>query len=404
MNATLTVCIAAAIAAIAVTLHFRGERRRLRAELLEANRIVELANDPVLVADFVAGKVVYANQAACRLLDCTLDDLLQKTLPDLHPMWALQRSAEVIADVCEKKGLVYSELPFVRKDGSEIPVEVSANVFQYHGRASILLFVRDQRERLRLEQQLVQSEKMASLGQLVAGVAHEINTPMGSIHANIGTARSAVELLERFLARTEVLPLVAADKKLPRALAILKESCDMNHLASDRIVQIVGSLRNFARLDEAERKRVDVNDGLDSTLTLLRHQIKHGVDIVRRGPKPLQVECYPNQLNQVFMNLLVNAIQAIAAGGTIRVRIVEDGPHIRIDVEDSGSGIAPEHLSRIFDPGFTTKGVGVGTGLGLAICHQIVTAHAGTISVTSQSGAGSTFSVKIPLAGRPVTS
>jgi signal transduction histidine kinase len=174
--------------------------------------------------------------------------------------------------------------------------------------------------------------------------------------------------------------------------------------ACQRISAIVKNLKNFARLDEAEWKPADLREGMDSTLALVEHLHRGRIEIVREyGAVPL-VACHPGQLNQVFMNLLVNAIQAIAAGGTIRVRIVEDGPHIRIDVEDSGSGIAPEHLSRIFDPGFTTKGVGVGTGLGLAICHQIVTAHAGTISVTSQSGVGSTFSVKIPLAGRPVTS
>jgi signal transduction histidine kinase len=238
---------------------------------------------------------------------------------------------------------------------------------------------------------------MASLGQLVAGVAHEINTPMGSIHANIGTARSAVELLERFLARTEVLPLVAADKKLPRALAILKESCDMNHLASDRIVQIVGSLRNFARLDEAERKRVDVNDGLDSTLTLLRHQIKHGVDIVRRGPKPLQVECYPNQLNQVFMNLLVNAVHAMDGKGTLTIETEAQDSAAVVRISDTGSGIAKEHLSRIFDPGFTTKGVGVGTGLGLSIAYRIIQKHGGAIECESEPGVGTTFTIRLPV-------
>jgi PAS domain S-box-containing protein len=390
-----------ALAALVGLAILWSDRRRVRKELAEATRIVELANDPVLVADMVAGRVVHANQAACKLLDVTLDELLTKSLPDLHPSRSRARSAEIVADVWERKGLVYSEIPFVRNDGVEIPVEVSANVFEFHARPAVLLFVRDRRERLRLEQQLVQSEKMASLGQLVAGVAHEINTPMGSIHSNIGTAQSAIELLERALTRQDIAPLLATDKKVPRALAILKESCDMNRLASERIVGIVASLRNFARLDEAELKRVDLNDGIASTLTLLRHQLKHGVEVVDEVPKPLLADCFPNQLNQVFMNLLVNAIHAMEGKGKIRIAGEIDDGEIRMRFSDSGRGIPSENLARIFDPGFTTKGVGVGTGLGLSIAYQIMQKHEGSISCESEPGVGTTFTLRWPARRRP---
>jgi PAS domain S-box-containing protein len=396
--------VLATVVSVVVLVSLLGlwtSRRRLASELQEAAHIVELANDPVLVADIVRGQVVHANQAACRLLGYSIEELLQKTLPDLHPQRSVSRSAEIIADVWEKKGLVYSEIPFVRRDGSEVPVEISANVFQFRGRPAILLFVRDQRERLRLEQQLVQSEKMASLGQLVAGVAHEINTPMGSIHANIGTAQSAIELLERALSRDDIAPLIASDLKLKRALAILKESCEINGMASDRIVGIVGSLRNFARLDEAERKTVDLNEGLESTLTLLRHQLKHGVDVVRRYGSALRADCYPNQLNQVFMNVLQNAIQSMDGKGTITITSEQRGDEAVIEIRDTGKGIPPEHLTRVFDPGFTTKGVGVGTGLGLSIAYQIMEKHAGAIECRSEVGVGTTFTIRLPIQAEP---
>ena len=173
--------------------------------------------------------------------------------------------------------------------------------------------------------------------------------------------------------------------------------------ACQRISAIVRNLKNFARLDEAEWKTADLREGMDSTLALVDHLHRGRIEIVREYGEVPPMACHPGQLNQVFMNLLVNAIQAIEGAGTIRVRIRRGRPASGSTSRTPARGIAPEHLARIFDPGFTTKGVGVGTGLGLAICHQIVTAHAGTIGVTSQPGAGSTFSVRMPLAGRPVT-
>jgi signal transduction histidine kinase len=238
--------------------------------------------------------------------------------------------------------------------------------------------------------QLVQSEKMAALGNLVAGLAHEINTPLGAITSNTdtvlrGLGKLAPDIPER---RTNVLRLV-------------DDLLRTNAEACQRISLIVKNLRNFARLDEADWKTADLREGMDSTLALVEHLRRGRIEIVREYGAIPAIACHPGQLNQVFMNLLVNAIQAIEGPGTIRVRIGVDGAHLRVDVDDTGSGIVPAHLPRIFDPGFTTKGVGVGTGLGLAICHRIVAAHGGSIEVASQPGAGSTFSVRLPVAPRP---
>ena len=243
----------------------------------------------------------------------------------------------------------------------------------------------------RAQAQLVQSEKMAALGNLVAGVAHEINTPLGAITSN-------TDVVLRGLAR--LAPEVPASRA--ETLRIVEDLLRNSAEACRRIAVIVTNLRTFARLDEAEWKTADLREGMDSTLALVEHLHRGRIEIVREYATVPPTACHPGQLNQVFMNLLVNAIQAIDGPGTIHVRLGVEDRSLRIDVEDTGAGIAPEHLDRVFDPGFTTKGVGVGTGLGLAICHRIVQAHAGTIGVTSRPGAGSMFTVRLPLVtGRP---
>jgi len=240
-----------------------------------------------------------------------------------------------------------------------------------------------------LTAQLIQSEKMAALGLLVAGVAHEINTPMGAIHSNNDiTARAVAKIRSRLGANP--------DKELHRLLGILEEVCRNNEIATDRISKIVRSLKNFARLDEAERKPVNIHEGIESTLTLLQHQLKNRIRIVRQFGDIPEIECFPNELNQVFMNILVNAAQAIKGSGVITVKTFTEDGHIKIAISDTGVGIPPEHLSKIFDPGFTTKGVGVGTGLGLSICYKIIQDHRGTIEAES-SNRGTTFTIVLPL-------
>jgi len=239
---------------------------------------------------------------------------------------------------------------------------------------------------------LIQAEKMAALGLLVAGVAHEINTPMGAIHSNNDIMRRAVEKV-----RARLGP--APDKEVVRVLSILEEVCRNNEIATERIMHIVRSLKNFARLDEAERKRVNIHEGIESTLTLLQHQLKSRIRIEKEFGSLPEIQCHPNQLNQVFMNILVNASQAIPERGTIRIRTWKEGDFVRIAISDTGIGIPAEHLSKVFDPGFTTKGVGIGTGLGLSICYKIVEDHGGTIEVES-SKSGTTFTITLPVTGQ----
>src|SRR5215831_10391621 len=173
-----------------------------------------------------------------------------------------------------------------------------------------------------LMSQLIQSEKMAALGLLVAGVAHEINTPMGAIHSNNDIMTRAVGKIRKQLESTP-------DEEVRRLLDILGEVCRNNEIATDRIMKIARSLKNFARLDEAERKTVDIHEGIESTLTLLRHQLRNRIRIVKQFGEVPELECLPNQLNQVFMNILVNAAQAIKDRGEIRVNTWTDGAAVK---------------------------------------------------------------------------
>lgn len=238
---------------------------------------------------------------------------------------------------------------------------------------------------------LVQSEKMASLGDLAAGVAHEINSPVGAVSSAADTSR---RLIDRIMG-------AGNEKDIKEALNVLKSNNDVVTMAAGRVSDIVESLRNFARLDEAVFQEADIHEGLDSTLTLLHHEMKSRIDVIKEYGDVPRIRCYPNQLNQVFMNVLRNAVQAIESRGTIRIRTEKKDSNVTVAISDDGCGIKKEHLGKIFDPGFTTKGVRVGMGLGLSISHNIISDHGGTIEATSEEGRGTEFVITLPIGGPP---
>ena len=165
----------------------------------------------------------------------------------------------------------------------------------------------------------------------------------------------------------------------------------------ERVENIIRKLRSFARLDEAELKEIDIHEGLEDTLTIIHHQIKHNIEVRKRYGSVPPITCYPGQLNQVFLNILVNAYQAIEGKGTITIETRQRNNNVEIAISDTGVGISKENLEKIFDPGFTTKGVGVGTGLGLPISYRIVQNHKGDIKVKSTEGVGTTFTILLPM-------
>ncbi|MBU0519770.1 hypothetical protein KJ564_12640, partial [bacterium] len=244
------------------------------------------------------------------------------------------------------------------------------------------------------QSQLVQSEKMASLGMLVAGVAHEINTPVGAMTSSHNTVIRAIEKLKSAI--HDFCPDADQQEKFDKYLKVIDDSNTVIASGSERVTNMVRRLKSFARLDEAEVKRVDIHEGIEDTLTIVHHELKRKAKVIKEFGKIPPIACYPSRLNQVYLNILINANQAISDQGTIRICTYLESNNVHIQIADTGNGMPPEVMKRIFDPGFTTKGVGVGTGLGLSICYQIIQDHHGQIKVESESGKGSTFTIILP--------
>ena len=260
----------------------------------------------------------------------------------------------------------------------------------------------------RLQTQIVHSEKMASLGQLAAGIAHELNNPVGFVYGNIEILSQCfcdlINLLEYYDKAELPESIAAGANSIKKEIDYEASIEDLSSIIIDcrdgavRIRDIVQNLRTFSRLDEAEFKKTDIHEGIDSTIRLLsRYFSTDNITLVRDYGTLPPIDAYSGQLNQVWMNLLVNAAQAVGAkGGEVRISTSANENFVTIDISDTGKGIAAEHLNRIFDPFFTTKPVGEGTGLGLSISFGIVERHGGTIEVKTELNEGSTFSVTLP--------
>ncbi|MDP8206764.1 MAG: ATP-binding protein [Candidatus Electryonea clarkiae] len=242
--------------------------------------------------------------------------------------------------------------------------------------------------------QLLQSEKMASLGMLVAGVAHEINTPVGAVHSMHGTLMSATEKLKDEM--KELLKKCGDESdEYEKLIKVIDEANKVISSGTQRVTEIVSRLKSFARLDRSDLMKVDIHEGIEDTLALVNHELRNKVEVIRNFGDIPPIHCYPAQLNQVYVNLLINALHAIEDKGTITISTFMKDENVHIRFEDTGTGITKEHLDKIFDPGFTTKGVGVGTGLGLSICYQIISDHQGQILVESEVGKGTQITLII---------
>jgi len=251
------------------------------------------------------------------------------------------------------------------------------------------------------EAERIQTAKMESLRRLVAGTSHELNNPIGVIASSTDVSLKAIDKITKGLDMGSPKASLLKTTDLLRILKLLEDANRSCKLAADKVAKIVVNLRRFVRLDEGERQMADIHEGLDSVLALIEPEIENQIDIQKNyGPVP-KIYCSPSGLNQVFMYVLKNAVEAIEGRGEIQIRTYVESQSLKIQIRDTGIGIQQANLNKIFDPGFTTKGVKVGVGLGLPISYHIIKEHNGSIDVASQLGKGSTITITLPLQNDP---
>ena len=302
----------------------------------------------------------------------------QSVLRIVVPVFHMQKMIGVLVLLSYQKRELNEELEILEAISSQLGnAIIRAELYQKN--AKNVKDLKAALEELKETQlQLINSEKMASLGQLVAGVAHEINTPVASIKSNNSIISKLIPKIEQEDLRSMLGDINTIDNE-----------------AIQRISNIVVSLKKFVRLDEAELQEADINKELDLTLELIRHETKNKIEIEKKYGEIPKVKCYPNMLNQVFTNILVNACQAIDRSGKIVITTEFTNKMLTVKIKDNGKGIPKENLNKIFTVGYTTKGVGVGTGLGLAISQKIIDKHGGKIKVNSEVGVGTEFIITI---------
>jgi two-component system NtrC family sensor kinase len=401
----------------------RAAQRRIASLQRYTENIIQNLNSALLVVD-PDGGVTFANGTAAQILGETGADLRGRSAWDWFRPTRGQPPllARTLSEGARFRG---AESLIVRADAAPVPIGMScAPLVDGDGsRLGAVAIFQDLTEITLLQRQVLQSEKMASIGQLAAGVAHEINNPMGFIHANLFQMAEYLADLRRLWAQVGALRKAAATgepAELGRALAALDEAArevDADYVledfakairesqeGSERIRHIVRDLRDFSRPDGDEPAPADINQCLDSTANIVWSMMKHSVVLRKRYADLPRLSCHPMQLKQVFMNLLVNAVQAIeervgGSGERGEIELVTErrGDSVVVTVSDTGTGIPPDQIHRIFDPFFTTKRVGEGVGLGLSIAFDIVRRHGGALRAANREPHGASFEVVLPI-------
>jgi len=397
-------------------------------------RLTEGSLDAIVVTDG-RGRILLFNPAAESIFGHESKEVLGEPIDLLIPSILEQSQAppDAPASTAPALGAASSELPLdvspilgktveltgQKRGGGEFPIEISFSSVEANGRVEYVASIRDQTERQRMRAMLAHTDKLASIGLLSAGVAHEINNPLSYVGNNLAVLQRDVKGLMEMLAEAEI-GIAAVREARPEAAErfdAIAEDIDWAYIRENitpmidrtlegvrRVANIVQKMRGLARTSRPQWEAVPFAELLESALEMMRGRLKRdGIEVAVQNHGVEAVHCVPTDISQVLLNLLINALQAVEAngkaeGGRIEVDVSHLGPWIQISVSDNGVGIAPEDVERLFDPFFTTKPVGEGTGLGLAISHGIITGHGGRIEVDSRPGEGTRFRVLLPQA------
>ena len=433
------------------TIQDVSERRRAQQELLKHRNTLEelvqvrsaqLASTARALEHFVRNApigVAYTEGGRFKRVNAALAEMFGQPEAELEGQPLLQGQDAAATLTTEVAALAAGE-PFQRElwltrtDGQRIWVQIDAHAADSEEQLDGAWWMMQDRTEIRHAQQelqrrfeelhatnrqleeaqnqLLQQDKMASIGQLAAGVAHEINNPVGFVSSNLNSLRQYAGELMALASAFEAGANRPQDAQAAAALAELRARVDLDYLSEDvpqlldecadglgRVKKIVQDLKDFSRVDQADWQDADLNAGLESTLNVVRHEVKYKAEITRQLQPLPPVRCLAGQLNQVFMNLIVNAAHAITAQGRISLSSGQQGPWAWAQVDDTGCGMTPEVMRRIFEPFYTTKDVGKGTGLGLSLSFSNVQKHGGAIHVRSRPGVGSSFRVWVPIGG-----
>lgn len=407
---------------------------RIASERVQA--ILQNTAEAIITTD-EHGNIASFNHAAERIFGCRADEILGRPLSQILPGNFLDDQAKgyveaAPADDKYKHSNVYPDIVGRRKDGSSFFAEASISRATENGKVFVTAFLRDitarkvaeeniqkrNRELVELnlalqetQNQLLQSEKMAALGQLAAGVAHEINNPIGYVFSNLGTLQRYVDELFKIVEDYELFMNRTTESETLARWRLAAQRSDLAYFKKDvpslmreskegitRVKKIVRDLQDFSRVDGPEDWHwTSLIKGIDSTLNMIKSEIRRKADVVTHYAPIPDVQCLGSQINQVFMNLLMNAAQAIDGRGEIIISTRQVDEEVWVDIADTGKGIPAESMKRIFEPFYTTKPIGKGTGLGLSLSYGIIKKHNGRIEVRSEVGKGTTFSVCLPI-------
>ncbi len=379
----------------------------------EWEETLDCIDDVVMLVD-KGQRIQRTNKRISTLTGCTFDELVGKDWRDLLQEHGFgftvfrNNSGEIFH---QESGRFFDVFFYpIQHDDESCMVVTMHDSTELRTATEQLQVAYDNLEKTQMK--VFQQEKLASIGQLAAGVAHEINNPMGFISSNLTSLKKYGVRLDEYIAALQGSLFSCSNHPDLSEIDALRQKLKVDYIISDitqlidesldgaeRVRKIVADLKSFSRVDDAKFTPARINDCLDSTINIVWNELKYVADIDRQYGELPMVPCYPQQLNQVFMNLLINAAHAMTGRGMITVKTWHDDQNIFVAISDTGKGIPSEHLERIFEPFFTTKEVGKGTGLGLSICYDIIKKHNGEISVASTLGAGSTFTVRLPFSG-----